>query len=56
MFNVIVNGKVIARASTEEESMIYTLGFKGLKTKEIAASLHLPLEFVKRYTEGYSTR
>ena len=56
MFDVEVNGKVIARASTEEESRIYKLGFEGLKTKEIAASLRLPLEFVKRYTEGYSTR
>jgi DNA-binding NarL/FixJ family response regulator len=56
MFDVKVKGKVIARASTEEESRIYKLDFEGLKTKEIAASLHLPLEFVKRYTEGYSTR
>lgn len=56
MFDVKVNGKVIARASTEEESRIYKLDFKGLKTKEIAASLHLPLEFVKRFTEGGATR
>jgi DNA-directed RNA polymerase specialized sigma24 family protein len=56
MFDVKVNGKVIARANTEEESKIYKLDFKGLKKEEIAAALHLPLEFVKRYTEGCSTR
>lgn len=56
MFNVIVNEKVIAKASTEVESEIYKLDFEGLKSEKIAAVLHLPLEFVKRYTEGYSSR
>lgn len=56
MFDVEVNGKVIARAETEEESRIYKLNVKGLKNNEIAAALHIPLSSVTRFTEGGATR
>ncbi len=56
MFDVKANGKVIARANTEQESKIYKLDFRGLPNKEIAARLNIPLESVTRYTEGGATR
>ena len=56
MFDVKVNGKVIARAETEQESKIYKLNFRGLKNGDIAVALHIPLSFVTRFTEGGATR
>lgn len=56
MYDVIENGKVIARATTEQESKIYKLNFRGLKNEDIAAALHIPLSSVTRFTEGGASR
>jgi DNA-directed RNA polymerase specialized sigma24 family protein len=56
MFDVKVNGKVIARASTEVESEIYKLDFEGLESETIADILHIPIHIVNTFTKGYATR
>jgi DNA-binding NarL/FixJ family response regulator len=56
MFDVKVNGKVIAKAENEMQSSIYKLSFKGLKNIEIASALHIPILTVRRFTEGGATR
>lgn len=56
MFNVVVEGKVIARAETALQSRIYTLNFLGVSNREIAVMLEIPLKQVTRFTEGGSTR
>lgn len=56
MFDVKVNGKVIARAENVQQKKIYTLNFLGCSNQEIAAQLNLSLKSVTRYTETGATR
>lgn len=56
MFDVKVNGVVIARAENERQQEIYTLDFLGVSNDEIAARLDISLKSVTKYTEGGSTR
>jgi len=56
MFDVICDGRVIARASTAQEARIYTSCYFGVNDEEIAESLHIPLASVKRLTQGGSSR
>jgi DNA-directed RNA polymerase specialized sigma24 family protein len=56
MFDVKINGVVIARAENEQQKKIYILDFLGVSNKEIADRLNISLKFVARFTEGGSTR
>ena len=52
MFDVIVDGLAIARASTKQEENIYKLNYFGLDDEEIAKSLHVSKESVAKYTDS----
>ena len=52
MFDVIVDGVVIARAETEQESEIYKLFVKCSDEQKIADFLGIQVETVRRYTDS----
>jgi outer membrane protein assembly factor BamE (lipoprotein component of BamABCDE complex) len=56
MFDVICDGKIIARAENVEQETIYILHYKGMGNEDIAYLLGIPLESVTGLTEGGNTR
>jgi len=56
MYDVIVDGAVIAKAENVEQETIYILNYNGMGNKDIAYLLSIPLESVIRFTEGGATR
>lgn len=56
MFDVVVDGKIIARAENAEQETIYTLNYQGMRNEDIAYLLSIPLKSVTRLTEGGATR
>lgn len=56
MYDVVIDGAVIARAGNVEEETIYIMSYDGLADEDIAYLLGIPLESVTRFTEGGATR
>ena len=52
MYDVKVDGLVIARASTKQEEKIYELCYFGLNDEEISKALHIPKESVAKFTDS----
>lgn len=56
MFDVLCDGKKIARAENAEQETIYILNYKGMGNEDIARLLGIPLKSVTSLTEGGATR
>ena len=56
MFDVMVNGRMIARAENVEQETIYILNYEGMGNDDIASLLSISPESVTRFTEGGATR
>ena len=56
MYDVIVDGAVIAKAENVEQETIYILNYNGMGNEDIAYLLSIPVKNVTRYTQGGTTR
>ena len=52
MYNVVVNGDVIARAENVEQETIYILNYNGMNDRDISYLLSIPIESVSKYTDS----